>query len=345
MKTSRVVLVASVAVVALWGCYRAYRAHENLVTLNVRDMEVRRVVSKLEWQTWERIVVSKAVGGKVTLNVHSVPLDAVLDIIGLQTDSRWTRLYPVYSTRKSLASFKQVLQGNLTPAGNGWLTLQQLAAWQQAGLGGFANTLRAENKLVSAQLVDKDAAYTALALSRFSKAQVVPEDGIQGVVNLKLQEVPFEKAVAKMARQLRRKWDRVYTLQPLNAAALVRKGAPPAAGINQTQQIDTNQVATAQIQPTLPPDRALEALVSTMTPDERQQTLEQIANASQAASLSPAQRQQMMQDPSSPAARAAQAAQEDIETRIENRLKDGTIDQRLAHDRRVLSSKRAGAKP
>src|SRR3974377_208744 len=119
MKTHRIFLVSSVSVAVLWGGYRAYRAHANLVSLNVRNMEVRRVVSKLQWQTWERIVVNKNVGGTVTLNVRNVPLDEVLNIVGLQTDSRWTRLYPIYSTRKSLASFKQVLQGNLPPAGNG----------------------------------------------------------------------------------------------------------------------------------------------------------------------------------------------------------------------------------
>src|SRR5260370_32852719 len=229
MKPHRIVLVASVTAALLWAGYRAYRAHANLVTLNVRNMEVRRVVSKLEWQTWKHIVVNKDVGGQVTLNVHNVPLDEVLNIVGLQTDSRWTRLYPIYSTRKSLSTFNQVLEGNLPPAGTGWLGLQQLAAWQQAGLGGFANTLRSENKLISAQLVNKDMAFTALALSRFSKAQVVPEDDIQGFINLKLQQVPFEKAVAKMARQVRRKWDQVYTLQPLNAAPVVRQNVPASA--------------------------------------------------------------------------------------------------------------------
>jgi len=345
MKPSRTILVASVTAAVLWGGYRAYRAHENLVTLNVRNMELRRVVSKLEWQTWERIVVSKNVGGNVTLNVHNVPLEEVLNIVGLQTDSRWARLYPIYSTRKSLAAFNRVLQGNLPPAGNGWLALQQLAVWQQAGLGGFANTLRAENKLVSAQLVDKDVAFTALALSRFSKAQVVPEDDITGVVNLKLQQVPFDKAVAKVARQVRRKWDRVYTLQPLNANVLVRQMVPAPTVINANPPADTNQVAPPQDDKALPPDRALEALVSTMTPEERQQTMDQIASASQAASLSPAGGQQQMQSGSSAAAQAAQAAQQDMESRIETRLKDGTIDQRLAHDRRVLNSKQAAANP
>jgi len=343
MKPHRIFLVVSATAVLLWGGYRVYRAHANLVTLNVRNMEVRRVVSKLEWQTWERIVVNKDVGGKVTLNVHSVPLDEVLNIVGLQTDSRWTRLYPIYSSGKSLAAFKQVLQGNLFPAGNGWLALQQLAGWQQSGLGGFANTLRAENKLVSAQILNKDATFTALALSRFSKAQVVPEDDTKGLVNLSLQQVPFEKAVAKVARQVRHKWDRVYTLQPLNAAALVRQNVPASADTNASPEVGTNEVAATPDEKALPPDRALEALVSTMTPEERQQTLEQIASASQAAGLSPAERQQM-QAGSPAAAQAAAAAQQDLESRIENRLKNGTVDQRLAHDRRVLNSKQTGAK-
>jgi hypothetical protein len=340
MKPSRIVLVASVGVALVWGGYRAYRAHLNLVTLNVGHMDVRRVVSKLEWQTWERIVLNKNVHGNVTLNVHNVPLDEVLNIIGLQTDSRWTRLYPIYSTRKSIAAFNQVIQGNLPPAGNGWLALQQLAAWQQAGLGGFANTLRAENRLVSAQLVDKDIAFTALALSRFSKAQVVPEDGINRVVNLKLQQVPFDKAVAKVARQVHRKWKRVYTLQPLNTDVLVRQAVPAPAATNSSPELDTNQVVITPNQQPLPPERALEALVSTMTPEDRQQTLDQIANATQAAGSSGGNGQQPMQANSSPAAQAAQAAaNQDIEARIENRLKNGTVEQRLAHDRRVLGTK------
>jgi len=345
MKTHRIVLVSSITAAVLCGGYRAYRAHANLVTLNVRNMEVRRVVSKLEWQTWERIVVSKHVGGNVTLNVHNVPLDEVLNIVGLQTASRWTRLYPIYSSRTSLAAFNQVLQCNLLPVGNGWSGLQQLAMWQQVGLGGFASTLRAENKLVSAELLNKDVTFTALALSRFSKAQVVPEDGTKSFVNLRLQQVPFEKAVAKVARQVRRKWDRVYTLQPLNAAALVRQTIPASPATDASPRAETNQVATSQVEEPLPPERALEAIVSTMTPEERQQTLEQIAGANQTASLSPTERQQQMQAGSSPAAQAALAAQQDVESRIETRLKNGTVDQRLAHDRRVLTSKQAGAKP
>jgi len=92
MTRFRTLVALSAAGAMLWGGYRVYRAHANLVTLNVRNMEVRQVISKIEWQTWERILVNKDVSGKVTLNVHSVPLEEVLNIVGLQTDARWTAL-------------------------------------------------------------------------------------------------------------------------------------------------------------------------------------------------------------------------------------------------------------
>jgi len=339
----------------VWGAYRAYRAHANLVTLTVRNMEVQRVVSKLQWQTWERIVLSKGVGGRVTLQVHNVPLDEVLNIVGLQTDSRWTRLYPLYSTRKSLAVLQQVLLGNVPPAGNGWSGLQQMAGWQQAGLGRFANTLRSENRLVSAQLADKDVTFTALALSRFSRAQVVPEDNTKGVINLRLHQVPFEKAVGKVARQVHRKWSRIYTLQPLNLAVLARQPGPESPATNAAPVPDTNQAAAASeavpVQAaaaseavTLPPERVVDALVSTMTPEERQQALELIAAAMSSGAPAPGGGQPQMQPTSPAAAQAAQAAQQDVQRRIELRLKDGTVDQRIAHDRQVLYSKQRGAK-
>jgi hypothetical protein len=118
------------------------------------------------------------------------------------------------------------------------------------------------------------------------------------------------------------------------------KAAPAAAG-TYVSGSDTNQVATTTPQAeALAPERALEALTSTMTPEERQQTLDQVSSAMQGGGGSSGSAggaagggQQAMQA-ASPA--AAAAAQEDAETRIENRLKNGTIDQRLAHDRRTL---------
>src|SRR5512136_2798622 len=93
----------------LYGAWAAVRAHRNLVTLNVRNMDVRQVVTKIEWQTWENILVHKNVQGKVTLNVRKVPLEEVLKIIGDQTASRWSAIYPLYSSGKSLTALKRAL--------------------------------------------------------------------------------------------------------------------------------------------------------------------------------------------------------------------------------------------
>ncbi|MBM3837251.1 MAG: hypothetical protein FJ398_04680 [Verrucomicrobia bacterium] len=337
------VFAGLLAGVLLWGGYCAYRAHTNLVTLRVRNMDVRWVISKLEWQTWERIVVNKNVHGSVTLNVRNVPLEEVLNIIGLQTSARWTALYPIYSTRRSARTFEKVVQGDLSPAGTGWLNLQKTPLWQLGGMTGFANLLRAENKLVSAQIQDKDLDFAVLALSRFSRAQVVAEDGTKGTINLKLEQVPFRMAVARVAKQVRRKWDEFYTIQPLQSVAVVRQEAPGGEDKATQAQPAPSIPAEFVCEPaTKSPEQALEAFLATMSPEERQKTQEQIATLAQINSLPPAERQQRMQEMVS---QAKQASQQDTMQRIQNRLKNGTVEQRVARDRRQLEKDRRGEKP
>jgi hypothetical protein len=337
MQPRRILWAVTVAVAVIWVGNRVYRAHANLVTLSVRNMDVHRVVSKLEWQTWNRIVVNKNVGGKVTLDVHNVPLDEVLNIVSLQTDTRWSRLYPIYSTRKSLTTFNQILRGDLPPTASGWKSLQQLGAWQKNGIGGFANALRAKNDLVSAQFLNKDLSFAAFALSRFSKAEVVPEDGVKDPINLKFQQVPFEKAVAKVAKQAHRKWDRCYALQPLKAATVVKtKAAVPAPAEAAPAEVEVKTIRVDDNKDTNAPERALEAFMATMTPEERQQVEGALAGANQAGGASGGGALQSIQ------ANVAQAAQADVERRIQNRLKYGTVDQRVAHDRQQLPKPQGG---
>jgi hypothetical protein len=331
MKHLRIFLALSATAALFWGGYRVYRAHANLVTLKVRNMEVRRVISKLEWQTWERIVVNKDVSGNVTLDVKDVPLDEVLNIIGLQTDARWTRLYPIYLAAKAAVDFKKVVRGDIQIAGSGWANLQKSPFWQRNGMGGFGNTARAANNLVSAQILNKDLDFATLALSRFSKAQVVPEDSASGNINLKLAQVPFEKAVAQVARQVHRKWDRIYALQPLRSPMVVRKGDDSAG--DTTLKTD---------EPRRPPEQQMEAFLATMTPEERQKVQEQITAAEQLRSLPPAERQQKMREMSS---QFSQTSQADMEQRIQNRLKNGNVEQRIAHDRQQLQKQEHGPKP
>src|SRR5687767_8980948 len=118
MKSRKIVWIATLifGLAGLYAGWLAYCAHRNLVTLNVRNMEVCDVVRKMERQTWESILADKRVVGKVTLNVRRKPLEAVLRMIGEQTFSRSSVLYPLYSTDKSLASLEQALRGEVDPA-------------------------------------------------------------------------------------------------------------------------------------------------------------------------------------------------------------------------------------
>src|SRR5262245_9075277 len=110
------VLALLVAAGAVWFGYAAWRAQHNLVTLNVRNAPVREGVRKIEWQTWETILVHKDVDGRVTLNVRNQPLDVVLGLIAEQVESRWTAMYPLYKSGRSLAAFRRTVQGEVDPS-------------------------------------------------------------------------------------------------------------------------------------------------------------------------------------------------------------------------------------
>ena len=105
--------------------YRIYKAEKNLVTLDVRNLEVREVADKIESQTHEKIIVHKDVQGKITLNVKNATMEEVLNIITDQTEGRWSALYPLYSTGDSLDKFKKVARGDLEAETSGWTNLQQ----------------------------------------------------------------------------------------------------------------------------------------------------------------------------------------------------------------------------
>ena len=210
-----------VTVAALWFGWAAWRAHSNLVTIHVRNADLRDVVKTIEWQTWELIVVQSNVQGRVTLNCDKVPLEEVLGIIGEQVEARWTALYPLYSSGKSLKNFKRVLRGEADAAQSGWTNFARRGfGFRGGGPGGpggpggmFADNARSENNLVSANLIGKELAVATMALARFAQAQVVPEDGTDGVVNQQLDRVPFDDAVARVAHDVRRSWTKYYALQ------------------------------------------------------------------------------------------------------------------------------------
>jgi hypothetical protein len=220
----RKILWAAVLIISTAGAYLgwlAYCAQQNLVTLDVRNMEVREVVKKIERQTWESISVDKGVQGKVTLNVRRKPLQSVLRMIGDQTFSRSSVIYPLYSNGQALSVLKQALRGEVDPATHGWTNLQsRMPGGGMFGPGGpggaFGLVLpgaAVSKQLVSLNIVGKDVAFATLAFNRFAQARVVPEDGTESSVSLTLKQSTVPKAVAQLAKTVNRKWTTLYALQ------------------------------------------------------------------------------------------------------------------------------------
>ena len=333
MKRGPLSIALALGGVLLWGGWLAYRARSNLVTLDVRNMDVRKVVRKIQWQTWERIIVNNDVSGKVTLRVKKIPLEAVLRIIAMQTSSRWTTLYPLYSTGKSVAAFKKAVRGDVPPSASGWTNLFTAPTWRRGNTGGFANNARAGNNLVSAQIDGKDLDFATLALSRFTEAQVVAEDGAEGFINLRLEQVPFTEAVAQVARKAHRNWDLFYTLQPLP-----RRPIFTGAGVtNMPGSIPMGQPLTPE-ERAVAREREFEARLATMTPPEREAAEKQRQMTEELSALSPAEQQQRLQQM---AAANADAQESDMLRRMQDRLKNMTPEQRVERDRvRIKKQKR-----
>lgn len=334
-----------VAAAALWFGWAAMRARGNLVTLHMRNADLREVISKIEWQTWELIVVQSNVNGKVTLNCDKVPLEEVLGIIGEQVEARWTAMYPLYSSGKSLKNFKRVLRGEAAAAESGWTSLQTRGFGFRGG-GMFADTARSENNLVSANLVGKELSVATMALARFAQAQVVPEDGTEGVVNQQLDRVPFDKAVARVAHDVRRSWTKYYALQgdggrggfgggPRGDRGPRGEGGPPpdspmaafiprgdSTNLSTNDLVMTNGFARDERRTNF--QRMMEAQLETMTPEQRAR-IEEMRN------MTPEQRRAQFQ---------GAGMENRMSDRMARGLKNSTPEQRVARDQRRIEMRK-----
>jgi hypothetical protein len=333
------VCVIIIVTVATWGGYVAYRAHLNLVTLDVRAVDVRRVVRSIEWQTWKKIIVHRDVSGKVTLNVQAMPLEQVLRIISEQISSRWMAVYPVYSSRQSLVALESLVAGNVSPETNSWPAYQARPFF---GGGIFATNARAQNNLVSITVDGEGVEIAALALARFAQAQVVPEAGTTGTVYLNLAGATMPQAVAQLATQVNRRWTRFYTLEPGFRSNPVRRDSADA------EQLDgaatTNQARGEWAWREQSPEqkqqleKQFEAQLATMTPEEKQRALERRARWQEMRDLTPEQRRERMAqlatDP---------AFQQRMQQRMLQRLQDSTPEQRAERDQRIAKRRVAQA--
>ncbi len=348
-----------------WLGYMAWRAHQNLVTLDVRDADVRDVLRKCEWQTWETIVVHKAVKGKVTINVRKVPLEEVLGIIAEQTEIRITAVYPIFSKSKSFVNLRKLARGDIYRDTAGWTNFSMIAGdgggggrggpggGRGGGPGGFGGggfggggfgggSIMAQNSPISLNLSAKDLTFATLALARRSNAQVVAEDGASGLVTLSLKDVPFRKAVEKVASETHRKSDVFYSVQAQPEFAGFGRGddGPGDRGGRRfgRDEDDTNRLARAEARAeefAALRQQETDARLATMTPEEKAKALEEQKKFEEMRNLPPEERRQAFEQ-------MMQQNRGRGESRMNAALKNSTPDQRVERSRRNAERKARG---
>lgn len=122
MKTKYLMLgiVTLLAAGGLWIGRAAWRAHRQLVSLEVRNAPLAEVLRKIERQTWQKIRAEKSVANvRVTLHVTDKPLTDVLDRLAEQAGARWSTLHAVYGSTRALNALDSALRGHgkIEPAG------------------------------------------------------------------------------------------------------------------------------------------------------------------------------------------------------------------------------------
>jgi hypothetical protein len=334
------------------------------VTLNVRDADVRAVVRKCEWQTWETIVVNKDVKGKVTLNVRKVPLEEVLGIIGEQTSSRATAIYPIFSKGKSIVNLRKLARGDLDRTSAGWTNFVMRGEFGRrgggpggpgfggrggggfggpGGPGGFEDGPRSPSAPVTLNVDAKDLGFVATALSRASQSQIVPEDGAEALITLHLSQVPLDEAVSKVAARAKRKWEVFYSLQAQPDFFADRgddegrgprrgdgEGRGRFRGEGETNRFDTNRFAEMRDLRALERERMEEIRLATMTAEEEAKAKEQQQQFEQMRDATPEQRQQFFEQ-----MRNNPQNVQRFENRGVSRLNNSTSEQRMDRTRRI----------
>src|SRR5437899_2018782 len=114
MKTKYLVLGigALLAAGGLWFGRTAWRAHRQLVTLNVRNAPLTEVLRKIEKETWTKIRAEKGLDARITLHLTDKPLSDVLDRLAEQAGAHWSKVYAVYDSPRALNALDTALRND-----------------------------------------------------------------------------------------------------------------------------------------------------------------------------------------------------------------------------------------
>ena len=281
MKTKLLILAAILtALVGVWVGKVAWRASHDLVTLDVRDMDVRKVVKKIERQTWETILLPSDLQGKVTLNVRNAPLTEILEMVAGQVSARSSHVIPIYRTKKALRQLHSLVERPTTNQVRSEVWTNFFARGRFGmefrgfgGPGGGFGPDEPTNSLISMNLVSQDASVAARMLSSSTRARVVVEDGLQKPIFLFVTNATPEAAALKLAEKLNAKVDEFYLLQTFS-----RDGGPRARREGgETNSVEEPfrrgpgpEMMAARLAEMTPEQRTRMEAMRNLTPEERQ---------------------------------------------------------------------------
>lgn len=359
-KTWLKIVLGTVLAATAWFGYAAWRASKDTVTIDVRNADVKDVVARIERQTWETIYVRGDISGKVTLNVKNAPLESVLEIISEQTNARWSALYPLYSSSKTLSFLKRSLAGEDIQPPNVWTNLNRGPSFR----GGFMNVAQDQNNLVSVKIEHKDLTTAARAVSRYTRGEIIPENGSFSVINLDLNQATVSEAVAALAKQSNKDWTKLYVLRGWGRDGDRDRGRREMTGDDDNdgrrerrRRDGTNEVLFASADGTNdvnstngPPwerpgfreemERRFQEQLATMSPEERKRAEEMRKQFQDMRNMTPEQRQERMKQMAS-----SPEFQQRAQQRERQRLQNSTPEQRVERTRRVEEAKQNGGSP
>jgi hypothetical protein len=114
---------AAILFAGFWLGRAAWRAHHDLVTLEMRNAPLSAVVRSIERQTWERIIIDKGLNFRITIKAKDTPLSRVLDLVAAKAGARWQKTYAVFASGAALTRLESALQAGERLEAAGWTNL------------------------------------------------------------------------------------------------------------------------------------------------------------------------------------------------------------------------------
>ena len=209
MKSKQIYLGLSLLLTtgAMWGVRTAWRAHYQLVTLDVREVPLPVVLRQIERQTWRKVRAEHGLDDvRVTLRVANTPLSEVLNRLGVQADARCSTLYAVYTSTRALQALNAALCGDAQVEAAGWTSLNP-------------------PQKLSLALPDG----SQMTLPVLPAKELLLETALRARLELKPNPRASEAEAASMARQVEGKWTTYYEFTKARLG-----GGPGFAGYAQT---------------------------------------------------------------------------------------------------------------